>query len=44
MYSAYKEVYINILDLEKYTLELYIKDYVTGYITCHWKVVKDGRV
>jgi len=44
MYSAYKEVYINILDLEKYTLELYIKDYATGYITCHWKVVKDGRV
>lgn len=44
MYSAYKEVYINILDLEKYTLELYIKDYVTGYVTCQWDGFKDGNV
>ena len=38
----YKKFYINILDLKKGTLEVYIKDYVTGYITCKWDIFKEG--
>ena len=38
----YKKFYINILDLKKGTLEVYIKDYVTGYITCQWDISEDG--
>ena len=42
IYIDYKKFYINILDLKKGTLELYIKDYVTGYITCKWDIRKEG--
>ena len=42
IYIYYKKFYINILDLKKGTLELYIKDYVTGYITCKWDIRKEG--
>ena len=41
-YKDFKKFYINILDLKKGTLELYIKDYVTGYITCKWDIRKEG--
>lgn len=38
--GLYKKFYINILDLKKGTLEVYIKDYVTGYINCQWDIFK----
>lgn len=38
VYLTYKEFYISIKDLKNYTLALYIKDYVTGYITCQWDI------
>ena len=40
--KIYKNLYINILDLKKGTLEVYIKDYVTGCITCKWDIFKEG--
>ena len=42
VYLAYNKFYINILDLKKGTLEVYIKDYVTGCITCKWDIRKEG--
>lgn len=42
VYRDYKEFHINMLDLKNCTLELYIKDYVTGYITCKWDIFKEG--
>ena len=42
VYLTYKEFYISIKDLKNYTLALYIKDYVTGYITCKWDIRKEG--
>ena len=42
VYRDYKEFHINMLDLKNCTLELYIKDYVTGCITCKWDIRKEG--
>ena len=42
LYLAYKEFHISIKDLARDILEVYIKDYVTGYITCQWNIFEDG--
>ena len=42
IYKDFKKYYINMLDLKKGTLEVYIKDYVTGCITCKWNIFKEG--